>query len=88
MYSLVDDIKRKREAEDDARWWRDNCRLQKAGMAFKRSSAVSGVPQLLWDGSPYQPWNRTAEWHVSLDWVTDPGSASEVKPPARRRSAP
>ena len=36
MYSLVDDIKRKREAEDDARWWRDNCRLQKAGMAFKR----------------------------------------------------
>ena len=36
MYSLVDDIKRKREAEDDARWWRDNCRLQKAGIAFKR----------------------------------------------------
>jgi len=23
-----------------------------------------------------------------LDWMTDPGSASEVKPPARRRSAP
>ena len=41
MYSLVDDIKRKREAEDDARWWRDNCSCKRqAWHSSVRSSSI------------------------------------------------